>query len=194
MSNPSLAQLTDAALAAPPRCGSTRVILVDGPAGSGKTTLAARLGDRLGAQVLHADDMYEGWTGLATLSDTLVHGVLEPLARAEAGGFERWDWATSARAERIDVPPTDALVIEGVGVAQAAARPFASLTVYVDAPWELRLARGIARDGEALRPEWEAWQAAEEAFLVHERTREAADFLINGAAPFDDDAPTSSPR
>ena len=189
--NPSIAELAVAALASPARCGATRVVLIDGPAGSGKTTLANRLGDALGApsvhtQVLHADDMYEGWDGLPTLWEILGERVLEPLSRGEQAGFERWDWATSARAEHIDVPASDVLVIEGVGVAQRAARPYASLVIYVDAPWSERLARGVARDGEAMRAEWEVWQCAEEEFLNAEGTSQASDIVVDGMAPVPD--------
>ena len=186
MSNPSVAELVEAAMAAPARCGRSRIVLIDGPAGSGKTTLAARLGDKLGAQVLHADDMYEGWTGLGTLHATLVTNILEPLSLGHSAWFERWDWEASARRERIEVPPADALVIEGVGVAQSAARPCASLVVYIDAPYEERLARGIARDGEELRDEWRAWQEEESAFLAREQTRASADVVIDGTAPIPD--------
>jgi uridine kinase len=176
--NPSLADLAVAMLDAPARSGRTRIVLIDGPAGSGKTTLGDRLGQVLGAQVLHADDMYEGWTGLATLWDILGERILEPLSR--------WDWQASARAEHIDVPAADALVIEGVGVAQRAARPHASLVIYVDAPWSERLARGVARDGEAMRAEWEVWQYAEEEFLNAEDTLQASDIVVDGLAPVPD--------
>jgi len=179
--NPSIAELAATALAAQARCGRTRIVLIDGPAGSGKTTLGDRLGAALGAQVLHADDMYEGWTGLPTLWNILGTRILEPLSRAEHAGFERWDWHASARAERIDVPAADALVIEGVGVAQRAARAYASLVIYVDAPWPERLARGVARDGEAMRTDWERWQVTEQPYLGGEGTFRAADAVIDGA-------------
>ncbi|WP_062294547.1 AAA family ATPase [Demequina phytophila] len=180
--NPTLGELVVGTLGAPARLGRTRLVLVDGPAGSGKTTLAARLGAALGAQVLHGDDMYEGWTGLSTL-DRVLAQVLEPLARGETGGFRRWDWHASARAEEIRVPVDDALVIEGVGVASRAARVHASSVIYVDAPWELRLARGIARDGEAMRAEWERWHVAEDRHLAGEGARDAAGWVIDGTRP-----------
>jgi len=183
MSQSSFSGLVGAALAAPARCGRTRVVLVDGPAGSGKTTLGDRLGAALCAQVLHADDMYEGWDGLPVLRDVLLTRVLQPLSRGEQAGFERWDWVASARADRIEVPTADVLVIEGVGVAQRAARPYASLVVYVDAPWPERLARGVARDGEAMRAQWEVWQYAEEEFLNAEDTLQAADVVVDGTSP-----------
>ena len=186
MAQPSVSDLAAAAMAAPARCGHTRMILIDGPAGSGKTTLAARLGQALDAQVLHADDMYEGWDGLPVLQDVLVRRILEPLSRGDHAGFERWDWVASARANRIEVPPAQALVIEGVGVAQRAARPYASLVIYVDAPWPERLARGVARDGEAMRAQWKVWQYAEEEFLNAEDTLQAVDIVVDGTSPVPD--------
>ncbi len=83
-------------------------------------------------------------------------------------------------------------MIEGVGVASRWARPYAGLVVYVDAPWEVRVARGIARDGEAMRAEWERWQAAEAPLLAAEGTREAADVVIDGTQPCSEPPPTDA--
>lgn len=177
---PSVTGLIEQLRCAPPRCGRTRVALIDGPAGSGKTTLAGRLGEALGSQVLHADDMYEGWTGLGTLDAVLLDQVLRPLATGGTATFHRWDWISSARAEPIEVPSDDALVIEGVGVASRAARAFASLVIYVEAPWNTRLERGLARDGEAMRAQWERWQQIEWPVLTREGTRAAADHVLDG--------------
>ena len=184
--NPSVSALRLHVLSAPARLGRTRLVLVDGPAGSGKTTLAARLAAALGCQVLHADDMYEGWGGLPGLWTVLGGQVLEPLARGEAARFRRWDWERNERAEWIEVAAADALVIEGVGVASRRAREFASLVAYVEAPWDVRLARGIARDGEAMRAEWIRWEEAEAPHLAGEGTREAADVVVDGTRPIPD--------
>lgn len=193
---PSIAALRLLVSSAPARLGRTRLVLVDGPAGSGKTTLAGRLADALGCPVLHGDDMYEGWGGLPTLWETLGEQVLEPLARGEAARFRRWDWARGERAEWIEVGAADgrgeggnvpdALVIEGVGVAGRLARPYASLVIYVEAPWDVRLARGIQRDGEAMREDWLRWEAAEAPILGAEGTRGAADLVIDGTRPIPD--------
>ncbi len=66
-----------------PRCGDVRLVAVDGPSGSGKSTLGAAIGATLGAPVLHMDDIYPGWDGLAEAVPLLTTQVLEPLtARA----------------------------------------------------------------------------------------------------------------
>lgn len=186
MTNPSIGAIIAHAKAQPARAGDTRIVLIDGPAGSGKTTLASRLAAELTTQVLHGDDMYEGWTGMDTLWDTLGPGVLEPLARGLAGAFQRWDWEDDARADVIDVPVADFLIIEGVATAQRRARAFAACVVWVEVPWEMRLARGLERDGKHMRAHWEAWSAQEVEHFEREGTREAADFTVDGALPVPD--------
>ncbi|WP_160297658.1 AAA family ATPase [Demequina salsinemoris] len=171
---------------APARCGTTRVVLIDGPAGSGKSTLGARLGQELGAQVVHGDDIYEGWEGLSTMWPILGHGILEPLSRHEHGAFGRWDWHAGRRAETICVPVADTLVIEGVGVGQRSAREFASVVAYVEAPPEVRLRRGVERDGESMRTQWERWHSREQVFLADEGVRGAADVIVDGTLPYFD--------
>ena len=40
---------------------TAQIILIDGPAGAGKTTFSLKLQNELGCQVVHLDDHYNGW-------------------------------------------------------------------------------------------------------------------------------------
>ena len=54
-------EVADRVMAAPPTLGDGRLVCVDGPAGSGKTTLAAALADVVpGAHVIHCDELLHG--------------------------------------------------------------------------------------------------------------------------------------
>jgi len=185
-----------AALAAPARLGPVRLVVVDGPAGSGKTTFAAALAEASGAHVLHLDDLYEGWSGLeGSLWPRLAAQVLEPLRRGLPGRYQRYDWGLGAFAEWVDLPVPRLLVIEGCGSARRLVDPIASVRVWVEAPDDLRLTRGLERDGADARALWEQWMRDEQAHYARESTRDRADVrldalgrVVDRRAPVDPDA------
>jgi hypothetical protein len=180
----TFAELADRVRAAPACLGGTRLVCVDGPAGSGKTTFAGRLVSTLGpgAVVVHLDDLYAGWT-ITGAVPRLTAGVLRPVAEGRTGAFHAYDWGTRAfSADPTAVPAAAVLVVEGCGSGARALTAWRSLLVWVEAPQPLRMARGLARDGAELAPEWRRWQATEAAEFAREGTRERADVRVDGAA------------
>ena len=172
-----------AALAAAPRCGDVRVVCVDGPAGSGKSTMADAVGGTLdGAPVVHLDDLYEGWHQPlgAPLAARLHAWLLDPWRVGLPGRHLRFDWLADRYVEWVEVPPAPVVILEGCGSASAQVRPWASLVVWVQAPRELRLERGLARDVVALERRWRDWMASEAAHYAADGTRAAADVVIDG--------------
>jgi uridine kinase len=177
----SFAELAAAVLAAPARLGATRLVCVDGPAGSGKTTFGEQLAAALAAPLVHMDDLYAGWT-LVGAAARLAAGVLRPLRCGRPGAYHRYDWhAGSFVAEPTPVPVAAALVVEGCGSSSPTLDRLTTLRVWVEAPPAVRLSRGLARDGEAMRAEWLRWQAQEAAVYAAERTRARADLRVDGA-------------
>jgi len=174
------ALLLDLAEARPPTLGSGRLVCVDGPAGSGKTTLAAAVAARRpGTPVLHMDDLYDGWDGLPHLTDQLAT-LLRPLARDEPGCYRRYDWHAGHYAERVTVPPGPLLVLEGVGSGSRAHADLVTALAWVSAPVDLRLRRGLERDGMALADRWHQWMLDEEHHFEVDRTHERAHLLVDG--------------
>ena len=169
----------------PTTLGGGRLVCIDGPAGSGKTTLAAAVAKAAGegtSTVVHLDDLYEGWSGLGPdLVARMDAGIIAPLRRGAAGCYRRYDWHLQRFAERRVVAPVDLLVLEGVGSAAAGYHDAITLLVWVEAPRELRIARGVARDGEAVLPFWTAWMSDEERHFAAEGTRDRADVIVDGA-------------
>ncbi|MGH3089884.1 MAG: uridine kinase, partial [Rubrobacteraceae bacterium] len=147
----------------------------------GKTVFAEKVSGALDAPTLHMDDIYPGWDGLADAVPKLVGWILEPLAKGRPVRYRRFDWERGEYAEWNEIPPPRVLVVEGVGSGARAASPRLSFLVWVEAPKDLRMRRGIERDGEAFRPHWEMWARQEEAMFAEERTRERADLLVDGS-------------
>lgn len=188
-SGPTLpTEVLRAALERAPTLGDGRLICIDGPAGSGKTTLASAISAIGGARVLHMDDLYEGWSGLATI-DQQLHGLLSPLSEGRAGRYRRYDWDEKRFAEEVVVEPAGMTILEGVASGAARFADLVTLLVWVEAPHDLRLQRGMARDGETFAEAWEQWARDEAALFAREGTRERADVRLDGAQPYAENSP-----
>ena len=199
-----------AVLAAPPTLGAGRLVCVDGPAGSGKTTLAAALdrgfrdalrppgaaADRAHVRLLHMDNVYDGWDGLDAGMATV----------ADVGG--------GAAARRASRAATAATTGTGGRFAEervvAAVRGAASSRAWAPAPrrtttpspawcgWTPRPTYdwrgGWSATASRCAPTRCAWRAQEDAMFARERTRERADVVVDGTSdpgPSEDRGPAS---
>ncbi|MEE4542845.1 hypothetical protein V2S66_12795 [Streptomyces sp. V4-01] len=161
-----------------PSCGPVRLVAVDGHAGSGKTTLAARLAAALdGAPVVHTDDLATheqpfGWTR------RLSGQVLDPLRAGRAARHEVYDWTAHAfRGER-EIPAAPVVLLEGVGAGRAELRPLLALVLWLEVGPATARERGLRRDGPLLAPFWTGWSRAEDAHFAADPTRPFADLLV----------------
>ena len=129
------------------------VVTIDGYSGSGKSTLAAALARLVSDwQVLHLDDWYPGWDGLAAGAD-IARRIAADLRGGRASSYEAWDWENGANGATTRVPlaPT---IIEGCGAIEAVA----DLAVWIADPGEdERRHRALARDGQTYAPHWQRW-------------------------------------
>lgn len=167
------------ARAQPATLGSGRLVCVDGPAGSGKTTLARALAEQAGAPVVHMDSLYDGWEGLPRVTEQL-DSLLLPLAEDRAGHYLRYDWDLAQYVETVTVAPGPLLVLEGVGSGSRAHADLCTVLVWVEAPDDLRLARGLERDGVQLEDRWRRWMRDEAEHFARDDTRTRADLVVDG--------------
>jgi uridine kinase len=181
----ALDDLASLLLEAPARLGRTRLVCVDGPAGSGKTTLAgALLGALPDAAVVHMDDLYRGWdTDFDEVHDRVREQLVAPLRAGRPARYPRYDWAAGRFDDWVEVAPPEVLLLEGVGSGSVRLDLHLSLLVWIEVEREERVRRGVERDGVDVLPRWLAWMEHEEAEHARQRTRDRADLLLRGDGP-----------
>lgn len=178
-----------------PVTGEVRIITIDGPAGAGKSTMAAHLARLLAvrpfgdAPIVHMDDLYRGWDDALTpqLSATLKDQILKPISLGKRGGYRAWDWEKGSPGQVVTIPRHPFLILEGVGASQRVVRPFASTMVWIDIDPKFGLARVIGRDAPKVKDpdlferQMQAWQGEELLHFEQERTFDASHLRFDGA-------------
>ena len=161
-----------------PSCGPVRLVGVDGHAGSGKTTFAARLAEELaGAPVLHLDDLAShaalfDWTGRFTAQ------ITGPLSRGAPAHYEKYDWRRRGFTLEGELRPRPVVLVEGVGAGRRALRPWLAALLWMDLPRASAWARGRGRDGSEQEEFWSGWMRAEQAHFRRDPSRPHAHRLV----------------
>ena len=134
------------------------------------------------AQIVATDEF---WNGTMFDLDRLRRSVLDPLLTGETVVFDGWDWATKVSRPGRTLKPTGVIIVEGVCALHQMFRDDLSARVWVDAPRDVRLARGVARDGESSRSTWlDVWMPNEAAYIDRDDPVSCAHLVIDGSRPF----------
>jgi len=162
---------------------SPRIFAIDGVAGSGKTTLAAQLHlDLPGAQVVHMDDLYNGWKDPLTqeLTKRVINEILNPFLEGNEVIYRKFNWHQNVFDEAIIIPSSQTLLLEGVGAGQSAFRKMLSRIIWVEFDAESGFERVIARDGEEVKSQMLNFLKGQNKHFSAELTNKAADYTISG--------------
>ena len=148
---------------------------IGGRGGAGKSTLA-RLID--GAQIVSTDEF---WDGAGFDLARLRAEVFDPLLEGREAPYASWDWSARRPGGIRVVEPRGIVVIEGVCALHRMFRDDYDVRVWVEAPYETRLARGVARDGEAARETWvDVWMPREDRYVESDDPVSCADIVVDG--------------
>ena len=164
------------------RGNQTPIVLIDGRAGSGKSTFAEALQQQLfrdgesAPRVIHMDNIFEGWDGLALGSDYMVRFILQPLARRETASWQDWSWVKNQRSSWREFSGGTPLIVEGCGSLTERSKEHADICIWLEASEETRRERWIQRERHLEK--FDFWAAQELDFYAREKSQSLADLVI----------------
>ena len=166
--------------ATPPVRMQTRIIAIDGGSGAGKSTLAKQISDALEyCPIVHTDD-FASWDNPLNWHPRLIDEVLNPLSKNLPPKYQRYDWDQRQLAEFVTIPRSNFLIIDGVGSARTEFRPYLTFSIFVKTPANIRLQRGIAREGESIVDQWMKWMSEEDIYMKRDTPEQYASLVIDG--------------
>jgi uridine kinase len=174
----SVVDLVAAVVAALDGKDGTRWIGVDGKGATGKTRLADRIAVALPRSVVvHIDDFarpdVQGWE-----RDRFIRQVLKPLLAGRPGRYQRWDFDRNVGAEWHTVPSGVPVIVEGVSATDERLGVPWDFTIWVEAPYRVRLARALERDGPERMDRWLTdWMPSEDAYEAAQRPQDRVDLV-----------------
>ena len=159
------------------------IIAIDGPAGAGKTTLAHEiylaLAPKMSVGVIHMDDLYDGWeNALGTDLTKVLLYLSDQHKQQKPARINKYNWTASSFEDSEEVPPSDLLILEGVGSGDMAIQDDLAALIWIDIDPEIGVKRVIARDGAQVADEMRKWLGTQQEYFSQHSTREKADFIL----------------
>lgn len=165
------------------------LIAIDGSAAGGKTTLAARLSKRYGADVLHMDDYFlqphqrtperYAQPGGNVDRERFLSEVLLPLSRGESYIRRRFDCGSMTLLEGVTVRPAALTVVEGSYSLHPQLAGYYDLRVLLTVDAGTQSARILARNGvEKHRQFIERWIPLENHYFTETHIEERCDMQL----------------
>jgi uridine kinase len=155
------------------------LIGIDGCGASGKSTFSAELSASLkSAAVISMDDFYKPSQERIRCTDPKPIGwqfgwqrlekeVLTPLKTQGEVKYQRYNWNTDCLEEWRTIRAFSFIIIEGIYALRSELAEYYDLRLWIECPREERLKRGLERDGEQARSQWEEdWMKEEDRYVA----------------------------
>ena len=165
-------------------------LAIDGPCGSGKTTLAALLAQLYDCPVFHADDFFlrpEQRTperfaqpGGNLDRERLREEVLLPLHEGKPVCYRRFDCHSLTLQPPVTVAPAMLSIVEGSYCLHPELSPLHDVSVCLSVSPELQRTRILARNGRAMAQRFfDRWIPLEQAYFDAMKPQERCGFIIS---------------
>jgi uridine kinase len=174
---------------------SPLIIALDGRSGTGKSTFAKNMAEKLGAAIIDGDDFYTGGTltewakrnpqekaELVIDWKRIRNEALIPLKEGRTASWHPFNWETlqGLAEEPITLIPSKIVIVDGAYSGRPELADLIDVSALLQLADPIRRQRLKEREGELFVEEWHpVWDEAEEYYFTHIKPPETFDFIVN---------------
>lgn len=164
------------------------VISIDGPCGSGKTTISKEIEEKLHFNILHIDDFYlpfqkrdKNWMNIIAGHmdfDRLIDNVLRPYKERHKVNYISYDCHSDKYMQEIPIDLDRFLVIEGSYTAHPLLAKYVDLRIYIDIDKDTQIDRLTKRNIDVVDKFLSMWVPYEYRYFAELKIKESSDLVI----------------
>jgi uridine kinase len=159
------------------------MIAIDGPSGAGKSYFAKKLSSILVDSFVVEMDYFISWNSLDNGVDRAINQLFEPLIKDRKTRFQARDWVGDFFGDSLsdwkDVPKTDYYIFEGISSSRIEYSKYLDIVIWIEAPEEVCIKRGLERDGANLIEHWKRFKLLEKDFFEKDNSKFRADYIVD---------------
>ncbi len=164
------------------------IIGVDGLGGSGKSTIAEKI-KKLNTNkihIVHTDDFYLPTDSRNKIDNCvgfdlnrILNEVIYPYLNNEDIIYKKYDWIEDSLGKEIKVVKNKIILLEGVYSLHNTLNSYIDIKVWVECKRDIRLHRGLTRDGESAYDNWvNVWMPIEDDYVENQKPDLTAKYII----------------
>jgi len=172
------------------------LVALDGRSGTGKSTIAKKIAERLGGVGINADDFWAGGSNeewdkkipkekAETAIDwkRIKTEVLEPLLSGSSATWHPFNWKAGKglSSNVIQRNPSPLIILDGAYSTRPELQDIIDISILIEVPDDVkRRARLAERENEEYMKDWhKRWDVAEDYYFSQVRQRDLFDMIIS---------------